>query len=302
MIIGSQNRGMLVTYIQAFLKEFFGVNLIKSVQYYARATKDRYEIRQSDSLRISGVYTSETYTAIAIYMAYNYPNEQFPERWDRRSEGSSEWVRTPFNQTKVTDTMNYLIETNFIDSIGDELTEKDYNKHVTDFSKYLTFDEICKYFDSALNVYDTLYSKKYSDVKKYTPEDVRNNLIYFLANNLDVFPYQNRSIEIGDRVISYFLDEVVTSASNPDEIMRVQELMYPDKLSYSKVGKFFSADIGANGEVIRPSMEDDIKKIQQDFINKHTSSKGVFVPPEGFSNFKVTGYVDPWTEWVIKVR
>lgn len=300
MIIQLQDRNLMVTYLQSFLHDYFGINLVKSVQKYTRATRDKYEIRQNSVLRISGTYNQETYTAAAIYMAYNYPNEQFPDRWDLRSVSSTEWIRTPFDQVKLVDTMNYLISNNIIDKIGDELTPELYMQYVTDYDKYLTYDEIVRYFDSALNVYDTLYDKKYSDIPEYTEDDVKNNLIYFLSHNLSILPYQPRAAELGERVLSYFLDEVVSASSEPDEIMRVQEIMYPLGLSYNKVGRFFDQEIGANGEIIRNSMEDDIKEYQQAFIDRYTTS-GTFTPPDGFTGFKVTGYVDPWTEWVIKV-
>lgn len=299
-MISLQDRSLLVTYIQDYLKEYFGINLVRRTQRYTRATKDSYEISQNSPLRISGTYTEDTYTSAAIFMAFNYPNEQFPERWDLKSPESTEWTKTPFDQTKLVTTMNHLINESVVTQIGPEITEEIYNTYVPSTNEYLTWDEIIKYFNNGSSgLYDTLYSKEYSEDKNYSQLDLNSNLIVFLTHNLEVLPYQSRVVELNDRIISYFLDEVVTPSSSADEILRIQKLMYPDGISFDKAGKFFEKTVDSVGNTITNSMEQDVKLVQQTFIDNYSVS-GQFTPPEGFSGFKVTGYVDPWTEWIIK--
>lgn len=300
MTIGLQNRSLEVTYIQLFLKEYFGINLRKSIQKYTRSAKDRYEISQNEEIKVTGTYTAETYTAIALYMMFNYPNEQFPERWDLRGSSTTDWYKTPFDKSKLILTINYLIESKFINKIGDEITEDKYNQFVEDQETYFTYEELIKYFENELSLYDLLYDKEhYSNNKYFTEEDVNSCIVVFLSHNLEVLPFQSRVVEINERILSYFLDEVVTATSDPDEIMRVQKLMYPYEMTYDKAGRFFEAEVNDEGKVVRNSMEQDIRNLQQGLIKRYSVS-GEFLPPEGFIGFKVTGYFDPWTEWAVK--
>lgn len=68
--------------------------------------------------------------------------------------------------------------------------------------------------------------------------------------------------------------------------------MYPQGVEYVRSGRYDQ------------EMTEDIKKVQQDFINLNTviTSSGNLntVLPEGYDGFKVTGYVDPWTELILK--
>lgn len=301
MVIGLQDRSLEVTYIQLILKEYFGINLRKSIKKYTRSAKERYEISQNTEVKVTGIYTADTYTAIALYMMFNYPNEQFPERWDLKGSSTTKWYKTPFNKSKLILTMNYLIESKLVNKIGDEITEEKYNKFVKDQETYFTYDELTKYFESELSLYDTLYDKEhYAEDKSFTEEDVNSCIIVFLSHNLEVLPFQSRVVEINERILSYFLDEVVTPTSDPDEIMRVQKIMYPQGLNYKKVGRFFEEEVDEDtGEIVRNSMEQDIRNLQQLLVERYSVS-GEFLPPEGFSGYKVTGYFDPWTEWVAK--
>lgn len=97
------------------------------------------------------------------------------------------------------------------------------------------------------------------------------------------------AIEIPDRVLSYILREVVTVNSSMDEIFRIQKLIYgPSKVPISEAGVF-----------TEPLVE-NVKNIQQMYLDTHTfkndEGEEIIDVPSNYKDFKVTGYVDPWTE------
>lgn len=115
-----------------------------------------------------------------------------------------------------------------------------------------------------------------------------------LTENLRLYQKDRNLIKIPDRVLSYILREVVTDQSSDDEIFRIQKLIYnPAKIPNEEIGKF--------SDSLRKSVID----IQEEFIKSHTykivenhelTDKTEVRFPDNYEGFKVTGYIDPWTE------
>lgn len=372
-MIKLNSRSLLVNYLQVYLKDYFGITLVKSNTNLSYPTDDRYEISQSEEIKVTGRYNLQTYLSTALFMIYNYPNEKFPVRWDLRNETSTEWVETPFDSEKLYSTMNLLISEEYLSKNDNKVSQKTYDELVdsvivkvgeyltlskntklytspvsstgflvssyskdsvsyglvdgsvvnsrvvvklTDKNKdpivddqgkvitgwvdeipkeknsetYFDYETLLKYFNGEDGIYDTLYRR--SPEELYTTEDILSSVIVFLTNNLVQVNSNTDVVSLGDRIISYILEEVVTSISSPDEILRVQKLLYPQGVEYVRSGRYDQ------------EMTEDIKKVQQDFINLNTviTSSGNLntVLPEGYDGFKVTGYVDPWTELILK--
>lgn len=372
-MIKLNSRSLLVNYLQVYLKDYFGITLVKSNTNLSYSTDDRYEISQSEEIKVTGRYNLQTYLSTALFMIYNYPNEKFPVRWDLRNETSTEWVETPFDSEKLYSTMNLLISEEYLSKNDNKVSQKTYDELVdsvivkvgeyltlskntklytspvsstgflvssyskdsvsyglvdgsvvnsrvvvklTDKNKdpivddqgkvitgwvdeipkeknsetYFDYETLLKYFNGEDGIYDTLYRR--SPEELYTTEDILSSVIVFLTNNLVQVNSNPDVVSLNDRIVSYILEEVVTSISSPDEILRVQKLLYPQGVEYVRSGRYDQ------------EMTEDIKKVQQDFINLNTviTSSGNLntVLPEGYDGFKVTGYVDPWTELILK--
>lgn len=372
-MIKLNSRNLLVNYLQVYLKDYFGITLVKSNTNLSYLTDDRYEISQSEEIKVTGRYNLQTYLSTALFMVYNYPNEKFPVRWDLRNETSTEWVETPFDSEKLYSTMNLLISEEYLSKNDNKVSQKTYDELVdsvivkvgeyltlskntklytspvsstgflvssyskdsvsyglvdgsvvnsrvvvklTDKNKdpivddqgkvitgwvdeipekknpgtYFDYETLLKYFNGEDGIYDTLYRR--SSEELYTTEDILSSVIVFLTNNLVQVNSNPDVVSLNDRIVSYILEEVVTSISSPDEILRVQKLLYPQGVEYVRSGRYDQ------------EMTEDIKKVQQDFINLNTviTSSGNLntVLPEGYDGFKVTGYVDPWTELILK--
>lgn len=301
MSVRLQDRNLIVNYIQVYLHDYFGMSLNKVTQKRRRAVKDEYEISQSQPVKVNGVYTEETYLSVSLFMSYNYPGEKFPVRWDLKEGSERTWIQTPFDYEKLTKTMTDLVNSKF--AKGKSFTEEDYRsfldnqvKEGQDVNDYLSdYDQLSRYFEDG-DVYSALVSKQLekpdsSGHREFTREDANKSLIVFLTHNLEASQISREVLSLDDRILSYFFEEVVTPLSESDEILRIQKIMYPSGIDYTRAGIY--DDI----------MTEDVKKYQQDFLDKHLN-KGTdsseIVLPEGFEGFKVTGYVDPWTEVVLK--
>lgn len=129
-------------------------------------------------------------------------------------------------------------------------------------------------------------SKESWSVEDYIYKGNEEELKNIISHNVELFIKNREIITIPDRVISYLLNRVVTPQSSPEEIVKVK------KLVFTNVSRF-------NVLSYDEALMEKVRSIQQKFINDHTSGRVVDLPPQ-FEGFKVTGYVDPWTEIVIK--
>lgn len=301
MTISLQDQNIIVSYIQTYLRDYFGTTLVKSTSNLARATDDVYEITQSKPLRVTGRYTTQTYTSVALYMAYNYPYEQFPVRYDRRNPTSDVWDATPFDYQRLKTTMDLLIKSG-LTSQGYEITEDMFNQIIADSGNpidyYLTWDQLVKYYPDEDTIYEALV-----DQTEFTTANINTCLITFLVQNLNSI-YENKSVcDINSRILSYFVEEVVTPMSPTDEIFRIQKIMYPLGLPYTIAGRYTEVR-NENNQLVEGCMMYDVAKAQQNFIDYYTITDRNGVSevslPEGYEGFKVTGYVDPWTELILK--
>ena len=102
----------------------------------------------------------------------------------------------------------------------------------------------------------------------------------------------NNVIAIPDRVLSYILKEVVTPVSEIDEIFRMQKIMYaPNKVPSELVGTYDDMFMH------------NVEVMQRSFIDAYTFTEVEGTEevhkvdlPDNYKGFKITGYVDPWTE------
>ncbi len=219
-MITYQSTGILVTYLQIFLREYFGLS-IKKIVPKERSKSAYYEITNSDPIKVTGYWNQQSYSALALYMATNYPHEKYPCLW----------------------------------------------KRVYDEDQNLTWEK-----DESFE-----YSVGNPDMTE---------LISIISSNMENSLFYKDAISVPERVLSYILGEVVTPNSTPEEILRIKKLIYttpiPQRgaLSYDK------------------SMIEYVKTIQQELINRYVNSSGEL--PSPYQDFKVTGYVDPWTERFIR--
>lgn len=283
MTISLQSRNLLVSYIQMYLKEYSGITLIEN-------SRHEYEISQSRPIKVTGVYNEQTYSAVCIFMAFNYPNEGFPVRWDYLEGSVSTWTKTPYDSAKLKLTMDQLLSTDTCKGT-DAFTQEDYDesmKNIEDKSEYLTYDELVLYFNNSDGVYDALISNK---IKEFSQTDLNDVLIKFIVNNLNQSQVNASICDLDSRILAYFLDEVVTPSSENDEIFRVQKILYNNQVGFERAGIY-------DDEMIKI-----VKEVQKDFVDTYDlNNKDPEEYPEGFDGFKVTGYVDPWTELLIRRR
>lgn len=83
MDIHYQDRNLIVAYLQIFLKENMGA-VVHKVTPRSKSEKPYYEISSNDLIKVTGYWTPQSYSALALYMAYNYPNEGFPYKWTKQ--------------------------------------------------------------------------------------------------------------------------------------------------------------------------------------------------------------------------
>lgn len=305
MVINLQDRNIIVSYIQIILKEQFGVTLkkITSDNYFSEAKEDAYEITMNDRIKVTGTYNLQTYMSTALYMAFNYPREQFPYIW--YVDDLSVWHKLPYDPDKLTVSMNKVLEwasdwrkNNAYKYITDDLLDAEqYDKVVeSDYETNLTWNDLTKYYSpevgNTVNLMNFINSKTTRDSKSLVVEvsDIQTVLVNVIVSNSMLSTANRSSVEIPERVLSYLLGEVVSPLSEQDEVLRIQKLIYYPNISPHRAGVY--DDI----------MTRDIENYQKDFLSKYKTPDGTYELPESFSGFKVTGYVDPWTERIIVER
>lgn len=287
MTIKLQSRSIFVSYIQEYLRNYFGMTLIET------DTDEGYEISQSRPIRVTGRYTQQTYLSVSLFMLYNYPNEQFPLRWDIEDPASHRvsWITTPFDSATLKQTMNLLISqdagknTTFSKDDYEEIIKSTQNPE-----QYFSWSTLLKYYFDEDDLRKLLGTKSQSD--EMTQSDVNHSLIVFLVNNVEQSEINDDIFTLNERILSYFIGEVVTESSTPDEILRVQKIMYPEGVEYQRSGVFDE------------KMKQEVLDVQRKFIETYTvttlEGTQIITLPEGYDGFRVTGYIDPWTEVILK--
>lgn len=288
MTIKLQDKSLFVSYLQIYLKDYFGMSLIKST------VDSQYEISQNEPLKVTGRYTLQTYFSVCLFMVNNYPNEKFPVRWDLKdSNPANGWIKTPFDKDGFTLTVNMLISQGL--SSATQFTKADYQEvldRVPNPKQYFDWNTLVRYFYEESDLLGLLKRKK-SVTDEVTYEDINQALIVFLSNNANQVEIDPEVVTLDSRIAAYFFEEVVTPSSDRDEIFRAQKLLYPTGLESARLAGYYDK-----------KMIEDVKQVQQSFIDLYTvlNNKGeeVLQLPEGYDGFKVTGYIDPWTEVIIK--
>lgn len=227
MTINYQDKNLIVMYLQIFLKEYFGTTVRKVIPA-SRLKSDYYEITSSDPIKVTGYWNLQSYSALALYIAQNFPNEGFPYTWTPEEVGT----RVVWNKS-------------------DSFNENDQN-----------------------------------DIVFHTPLS-EDKLLKIISNNMEYSISNKQTVEVPERILSYVFNEVVTPSSTPEEILRIKRMIYTEVRDHPGVLKY-SDQLGLK-----------VKSIQQKYIDDHTIS-GVIRLPDQYKDFKVTGYVDPWTEVLIK--
>ena len=272
MDINYQDNNLIVMYLQIFLKDYFNTFLQKKKPYVKEDPEesgnyavvvDEYEIINNQEIEVTGYWNVQSYTSLALYMAYNYPNEGYPMKWIETSD----------------------------------------NEHIA---------------------------------KDYIYTGNQEELIEVIVNNIESLIRFRGSLMVPERVLSYIFDEVVNPQSADTEILRVRKLLgedfdYTNALIYDdgllgtvkdlqcKFISRFVVDIHSieevvelNGYLKHPVAEilsvvrggitlSPVPSLSQlrvgDVVQYNTGNLNL---PDPFKAFKVTGYVDPWTEWIIK--
>ena len=219
-MITYQSKGILVTYLQIFLREYLNVSVSKVVPRN-RTQSSYYVIDSNNPIRVTGYWNQQSYSALALYMAMNYPHEKYPCLWKR-----------------------------IYDDNQNLIWEKD-------------------------------ESYEYNPASPDT-----DTLISIISSNMENSLFYKDAISVPERVLSYILGEVVTPSSSPEEILRIKKLIY-------------TTPIAQRGALVYDrAMVDYIESIQQEIIDKYTDNSDEL--PSPYQDFKVTGYVDPWTERYIR--
>jgi len=224
MSLTMRDNDIVASFLQIFLKEFSGLTLNKIEANRFNDYTEEWVISSSKPIKVTGFYNTQTYGALAIWMARNYPKEGYPIKWSVDDKGI--WSYTEYDA----------------EADDEDMTE------------------------------------------------LKNTIL----NNIDFLSIKPDAIDVPDRVLSYVFGEVVSPLSERDEITRVQKLIYQPKIDPMRAGRY--DDI----------MTEDVKSIQQKFIDLYTITtivdghevKTAYLP-DNFEGFKVTGYVDPWTELIM---
>lgn len=275
MTINLNDRSLITSYIQIILRDYSGLSVKFPNDLGRDFIDDWYEVTSSSPVRVTGTYDLETYAAASLYMAINFPNEQFPYRYD---EVEGQIVKTPYDRNKLNSTISW-IKTWFSGSISEEV----YTGQNPDFSVVFDWTTLMRYFSSENSLKDCLKNNK------SLSEIFNDTVLVFIVHNMEFSIEDKEVTSLSERVLSYFFNEVVTPISDRDEVYRVQKKIY-DKIPKNSRGIYLD------------DMSERVKTIQQRFIDIHTVDDGETRRvnlPDGFEDFKVTGYVDPWTELLI---
>jgi len=115
-------------------------------------------------------------------------------------------------------------------------------------------------------------------------------LCYILQNNIELISTKTDIVQIDDRILSYIMDEVVSENSDPDEIFRMQKIIYPNGLPKTRTGIY--------DDILKEKVKEFQLKVIDYFKNKNIIDIGLHYGI--FYNLKATGYIDPATEYLIK--
>ncbi len=237
MTLVSQDKNLIVTYIQIYLSENFGLSVRKVDSNFNQVLNanieqtllPKYEITADDPIEVTGYLTPQTYSSMALYMMQNYPNERFPVAWILTEDG---W----------------------------ESTDKFYDSYMDNWRNVLL-----------------------------TPPDWDDIANQIIGTNMDNYDINSHSIEIPERVISYIMGEVVSNSSTYEEVLRIKKLLLDSDYDPEVFGFMDNSSLDYN-----ETLQHIICRIQSRFLEKYPS------PPIQFKDFKITGYVDPWTELIIE--
>lgn len=275
MKIELNDKSLITSYVQIILRDFSGLSVKSPSNRGRKVTDEWYEVTSSNPVKVTGVYDLSTYASASMFMLTNYPREQFPVRYDIE-EGRL--IKTPFDKVKLSSTVTWIKEWYLGSFDRDTYLSHDPGDNV------FSWEVFSKYF-SRLEVLTDLLDENSTTFSQFLKEAA----LSFIVNNMEISVDNREAVHLPDRVLSYFFDEVVTPSSSRDEIYRIQRKLYEkiDKRSYG---------------IFTKEMTSLVEKIQQSFIDLHTVDNGTSKEsslPEGFEGFKVTGYVDPWTEMII---
>ena len=129
---------------------------------------------------------------------------------------------------------------------------------------------------------------------EYAETDKENypKLCEIIMHNINIANEYVDVLNIDEKIVSYLLDEVVTPSSDQDEILRVQKLLYPNGISMDRAGIYDEA------------MLNTVKSIQKNALDIYMRTSTTAIDSDlmykTFKNLRVTGFVDPWTELLIK--
>ena len=119
MTINLQDNNLIVSYLQIFLRDYFGVSL--------ESDGSVAKIVSNTPLKVTGTYRLSDYESLSLFMMYNYPREGYPTRYDYETvEGKSVEIKTPFKQEDIILVCNTILNSGF-DLVSNDLTESDYN-------------------------------------------------------------------------------------------------------------------------------------------------------------------------------
>lgn len=292
MVINFQDRNLIVSYLQLILKETFGVTLTTSDSSLNYSLDKSYEITMNQPVKVTGTYDLPTYFSLALYMAFNFPNEQYPYRLDFFNH---EWVRFPYKPEELKNSINLIIE-NYLkglwtwETVSTDYQEWYYNLPAEKKLKYLDWESLVRNFNSQDDLIDVCKGCLF-EKRDFDNSDVRSCLVKILVANMKTSVTNYDALQVPERVLSYIFDEVVTPVSSNDEVFRAQKILYGERIPVGRVG------------IYDDQMIEDVKEIQTKFISRNTftiDGSTKIQLPGGFEDFKVTGYVDPWTETIIK--
>lgn len=308
MVINLQDRNLIVNYLQIFLRDVFGITLRKVSDLNDIALTNVYEITVNDPIKVTGSYNTQTYLSLALYMAFNYPNEGYPYKWEMSQESSSEWIAYPYEPSKLRLTLQTVAGKVSFPSKGTNETEDNYENQCREVYKkfYLMlpeeivksqdvydYDGLLRYFLNAQMMSQCINGLESKE--DVTDDTVRGCLVNVLVANLNSLAINPVAAQVPERVLAYVFNEVASSLSEEDEIYRVQKLLY-SKIPREIAGKY-DVPLKSTGK----STMDLVRECQQKFIDDYTRD-GVTNLPSNYSGFKATGYFDPWTELMVRSK
>lgn len=376
MDIYYQDRNLIVTYLQIFLKDNVGA-VVRKVTPRSKSIKPYYEISSNEEIKVTGYWTPQSYSALALYMAYNYPNEGYPLKWTKTElDGSVVWKSEDYVYDDNQDELVSIIGSNLEDysyaKASSSRSERTDLLYVPGRVLSYIFNEVVSSLSSPseiLRIKKMLYPSIYADSLHKNPlsygEDLFNDVIkiqqswvdrYTLSWSTSTDEYvveeegtnkiklETQLVKVIPKTVGRVIDTdsskdayykfnqnkaalVITLPS--DNLLKVQvygtdksgavKLEVVDdtsKFIYDKNTEEFLVNLDSSfisvSEVVvdyvvlssycAPTGElkfaTPLSKGQVIYIDK--TSHTYLNLPDGYEGFKVTGYVDPWTEKLIK--